>query len=105
VRGPVSAALEQEILNEIRRQGIVVWLDKDAAYTRFVDDLAARHAAGDLPFPVAAFRGSFLELLFALEPYGSGSAQVGSRGRWTPERAATPRAPPDRRRRPRRRSR
>ena len=38
--GPVSAVLEQEVLGELRRQGIVVWLDRDAAYTRFVDDLA-----------------------------------------------------------------
>jgi hypothetical protein len=72
VSGPVSAVLEQEVLGELRRQGIVVWLDRDAAYTRFVDDLAAKHARGELPFPVVGFRGSFLELLFALEPHGSG---------------------------------
>ena len=59
--GPVSLTLEQEILGEIRRQGIVVWLDKDASYTQFVDDLAARHAKGELPFPVVGFRGSFLD--------------------------------------------
>lgn len=70
--GPVSQVLEQEILGELRRQGIVVWLDKDASYTRFVDDLAARHANGEIPFPVTGFRGSFLALLFQLEPYGSG---------------------------------
>jgi len=70
--GAVSAALEQEILGELRRQGIVVWLDRDNSYTRFVDGLAARRARGDFPFPVIGFRGSFLELLFALEPFGSG---------------------------------
>lgn len=69
---PVSSALEQEILGEIRRNGVVIWLDKDASYTRFVDDLCARHQKGDFPFPVVAFRGSFLETLFQLEPFGSG---------------------------------
>ncbi|WP_437665377.1 BREX-6 system phosphatase PglZ [Sorangium sp. So ce1182] len=71
-RGPVSAAIEQEVLGELRRQGIVVWLDKDGHYTRLVDDLAAKQARGEFPFPVVAFRGSFLELLFHLEPFGSG---------------------------------
>lgn len=72
VRGAVSAMLEQELRGELRRQGIVVWLDRDSSYSHFVDDLAARQAAGDFPFPVVGFRGSFLELLFALEPFGSG---------------------------------
>lgn len=71
-RGAVSATLEQELRGELRRQGIVVWLDRDNSYSPFVDDLAARQSAGDFPFPVVAFRGSFLELLFALEPFGSG---------------------------------
>ena len=71
--GPVSQALEQEILGKLRRHGIVVWLDTDASYTRFVDGLAARHARGDFPFPVSGFRGSFLDLLFQLEPHGSGT--------------------------------
>lgn len=70
--GAVSSALEVEVVGEVRRQGIVVWLDKDQAYTRFVDALAARRARGEFPFPVVGFRGSFLELLFALEPFGSG---------------------------------
>lgn len=70
--GPVSQIIEQEIRGEVRRQGTVVWLDKDASYTRFVDDLAGRHAAGEIPFPIVGFRGSFLELLFQLEPFGSG---------------------------------
>ena len=69
--GAVSKALEQEVLGEVRRQGIVIWLDKDALYTSFVDQLAARQAKGDFPFPVVGFRGSFLELLFQLEPYGN----------------------------------
>jgi len=60
------------VRTEVQRQGIVVWLDKDASYTRFVDGLAARRAAGDFPLPVVGFRGSFLETLFDLETYGSG---------------------------------
>lgn len=70
--GVVSTALQHEIQGELRRQGIVVWLDRDASYTGFVDGLVAEHAAGRFPFPVVGFRGSFLELLFALQPYGSG---------------------------------
>src|SRR5688500_7398385 len=70
-RGPASLVLEQEVQSELRRQGIVVWLDKDRAYSEFVDALATRHANGEFPYPVVAFRGSFLELLLALEPHGS----------------------------------
>lgn len=70
--GAASQALEQEVKNELRRQGIVVWLDKDKAYSKFVDELSARHARGDFPYPVVGFRGSFLELLLSLEPHGSG---------------------------------
>ncbi len=70
--GPASALLEQELAQEIRRQGIVVWLDRDKSFTTFVDRLAERHAAGTFEHPVVGFRGSFLELLFALETRGSG---------------------------------
>jgi hypothetical protein len=70
--GPVLAALEQELLNELRRHGIVVWLDTAGTYTAFADGLAARSKAGDFPFPVVPFRGSFLDLVLALEPFGSG---------------------------------
>jgi hypothetical protein len=70
--GPVSRALQAEVLEEVKRQGIVVWLDKDASYNGFVDELARQHTAGNFPYPVIAFRGSFLETLFALEAYGSG---------------------------------
>jgi len=72
MQGVVSTALAHEIQGELRRQGIVVWLDRDASYAEFVDGLAAEHGAGRFPFPVVGFRGSFLELLFALQPYGGG---------------------------------
>lgn len=72
--GVVSRALEQEVRGEVRRQGTVIWLDKDNAYSGFVDGLIARRAQNQALFPVVAFRGSFLELLFdldvALQPHG-----------------------------------
>lgn len=69
--GPITLALEGEIRDKIQRSHLVVWLDAAGHYTPFVDDLAMRHRAGELPFPVVAFRGSFLETLFALEPFGA----------------------------------
>ena len=56
----------------MRRRSLVVWLDADATYCDFVDRLIALRAAEDLPYPVYTFRGSFLELLFELEPWTSG---------------------------------
>jgi len=70
--GPVAAALEQELLAELRRHGTVVWLDGARTFVSFVDGLLDRSKAGAFPFPVVAYRGSFLELLLALEPFGSG---------------------------------
>src|SRR6267143_5911561 len=66
--GPVSAALEAELREEVRRSGIVFFLDKEASYTAFIDGLAA---AG-VPYPVRAFRGSFLDLLLSLHDQGTG---------------------------------
>ncbi|MBI2378662.1 MAG: BREX-6 system phosphatase PglZ [Deltaproteobacteria bacterium] len=68
--GPVTQALEREVAAELRRQGVVVWLDKDAVHGRFVDGLAQRAKDGAFAHPVVAL--SFLELLFELEPFGSG---------------------------------
>jgi hypothetical protein len=70
--GPISSALEEDVMREVPRHGIVVWLDKDNSYGSFVDGLIARHKAGDLREPVVAYRGSFLETMLALEPYGMG---------------------------------
>lgn len=70
--GPGSALLEQELAQKIRRHGIVVWLDREATFTAFVQRLAARQGTGAFPSPVISFAGSFLELLFALEAHGSG---------------------------------
>jgi hypothetical protein len=71
--GLIRQALEQELLGELRRRGLVVWLDKDGTYTPFVNELIARHGSGGFPHPVVGFRGSFLELLFQLEPHGNGT--------------------------------
>lgn len=66
--GPVSAALEAELREEVRKNGVVFFLDKEGAYTPFIDRLAA--AGG--PYPVCGYRGSFLELLLALEGHAAG---------------------------------
>jgi len=70
--GLITHALEQELLDELRRRGIVVWFDATSYFTPFVDDLAARHKAGTFRHPVVAFRGSFLALLLALNKHGDG---------------------------------
>ena len=66
--GPVSARLEAEIREEVRKHGVVLFLDKEGAYTHFVDDLAK----ADVPYPVCAFRGSHLELMLAVEKHAAG---------------------------------
>ena len=68
----VTAFIENELAGELKRRGIVVWLDKDAHYVEYVDDLAERHAAGDFPYQVVPFRGSFLEMMLALEDLEGG---------------------------------
>ena len=76
--GPVSAALIEELREDARKFGVLVWLDKDGTYTKLVDGLvrtraAAPHgegregSAGRFPFPVFAYRGSFLELMLGLD--------------------------------------
>lgn len=61
--GPVSASLEEEVRQKLRSTGVRVWLDKDAHYVDFVDGLRARWLDGEFPYPVCAFRRSFLELM------------------------------------------
>ena len=70
--GLITKTLEAEITEQLRQKGIVVWLDKDAHYTAYVDRLSERHSQGDFFAPVVAFRGSYLEMILALESYGSG---------------------------------
>ena len=68
----ITSVLEEEVKEKLRNYGIVVWLDKDGHYSRYVDELSDRYQQGDFFAPVIPFRGSYLEMLFALEPYGNG---------------------------------
>ncbi len=69
-RGPVTVLIEQKLLAAIREKGLVVWLDADAAWSSFVDALTPR--ANDLGIAVLAYRGSYLELLFAMRSEATG---------------------------------
>lgn len=66
----VSRALAAELATKVRERGIVLWVDGDKRYSRFVEGLGA--GAVEFPYPVVAFRGSFLELMLALKAYGNG---------------------------------
>ncbi len=70
--GLITKTLETEIAEQLRQKGIVVWLDKDDRYTAYVDRLIERHQQGEFFAPVVAFRGSYLEMILALDSYGSG---------------------------------
>ncbi len=73
--GPITSALEHEIKGELRRRGIVVWLDKSASYTRYVDELVERRREKEFPYPVIPFRGSYLEMILAAGRLGDGVDQ------------------------------
>jgi hypothetical protein len=70
--GPITAALEEEVARTLRQRGIVVWLDKDGSYTAYVDALVERHTRNEFFAPVVPFRGSYLDMMLALAPYGNG---------------------------------
>ncbi len=79
--GPVSTTLIAELRDEARQHGVLVWLDKDGAYTEFVDSLIgnrgeANYSSGStsFPYPLFAYRGSFLELMLDLDGYQEGVA-------------------------------
>ncbi|WP_249756220.1 BREX-6 system phosphatase PglZ [Microvenator marinus] len=74
--GQVSSALEKELRAEIRKDGVVIWLDADHHYTGFVDGLRARRQNGELPYEVTAYRGSHLELMFQLEGIAAGPTRA-----------------------------
>jgi len=73
--GLITSVLEEEVKQELRQRGTVVWLDKDGHYIHYVDQLVDRHAKGEFFAPVVAFRGSYLEMLLELESYGNGLDQ------------------------------
>ncbi len=64
----VSNTLLADIRRTMREHPILVWLDRHDHYTAFVDDLAT-HA----PFPVLAWRGSYLDLMMRLEHAAPGT--------------------------------
>ena len=66
--GPVSQVLFDDLHREVVRHGIVVWLDRDAHYTDFVDRLSSIEPG----FEVQALRGSHLALMLALEKSAGG---------------------------------
>ena len=70
--GLITKTLEAQLTEQLRQKGIVVWLDKDACYTNYVDRLIERRDRGEFFAPVVAFRGSYLEMILALENYGNG---------------------------------
>ena len=69
--GPLTENLESELSSKLRNQSLVIWLDKDSHYTHYVDQLIERRANGDFFAPVVAFRGSYLEMMLALQDYGN----------------------------------
>lgn len=64
---PASRALFAEVSKKVRELGIVIWLDTDSQYASFTDSLAQSGFA----YPVVSLRGSYLELMLALEGYGN----------------------------------
>lgn len=73
---PVSQALEADLRDAIRRHGVVLWLDPNGHYTGFVDRLIAGRAVGLVPYAVFGYRGSWLELMLALEDQATGGEKV-----------------------------
>lgn len=63
--GPISARLAERLAACTRERGIVLWFDRPGHYTRFVDRLLARQH--ELSYAIRAFRGSYLELVLALD--------------------------------------
>lgn len=67
--GIVSEHLTQKLTEDIRTRGLLVWLDGDGVYTDFVDRLSGgtrsgpEQSANGFPYPVFAFRGSFVRLM------------------------------------------
>ena len=64
---PVSRRLEEELREELRTRGVLVWLDKNDEFGAFVDALRVQWQKGTFPYPVCAYRGSFLELMLQLD--------------------------------------
>ena len=70
----MSGVLENELRQKVRRHGLVVWIDSSGAYSSLVQQLQTMRAAGEVTYDVFTFRGSFLELLFEIEPFTGGTS-------------------------------
>ncbi len=64
-----SARLAQEVTKKVRDRGLVLWVDAERQYEAFVDALSRKDFGFE--YPVISFRGSYLELILALEPFGN----------------------------------
>lgn len=77
--GIVSEHLTQKLTEDIRTRGLLVWLDGDGVYTDFVDRLTGGAGSGPeqsatgFPYPVFAFRGSFVRLMQESYPVLAGA--------------------------------
>lgn len=65
-----SRTLAAELTKKVRERGLVLWVDAEGHYEGFVDALG--QAPLEFPYPVVGYRRSYLELMLALERYGSG---------------------------------
>ena len=74
--GPVSASLEAELREMARQRGIVVWLDKEGTYTAFADAALQRAETQPHAVPMRVFRGSYLEIMLALEDLEDGAVMT-----------------------------
>ena len=67
ISGTFSRAFEQELRQLMREHGVVFLLDKDHHYSTFFDRLKVCSQQGSVPYKVECYRGSYLELLWALD--------------------------------------
>ena len=63
-----SRFIVAELRSKVRERGLVLWLDVDAHFSPLVDSLLDN----GFPYPVVPLRGSYLELMLALEPFANG---------------------------------
>ncbi|MFN8612860.1 MAG: BREX-6 system phosphatase PglZ [Vulcanimicrobiota bacterium] len=64
----LAAHLEDLLAAKVRTSRLVVWLDREGVYSDFVDQLALRGFFA----PIVSFRGSYLEMLLALDGKADG---------------------------------
>ncbi len=64
---PVSVHVLADVRREVRRHGLVIWLDREGHFTPLVDRLLGPEGEGQLGAPLRALRGSYLALLRSLD--------------------------------------